>query len=76
MMNDDAIKHIASAIGTIENILVAAILATHLVPTLMGDPIKSVPWSLIVSGIGIWIACQAASVIILIQLKKEEKPVH
>ena len=74
MMNADALKHIASAVGTLGNILVAAVLATHLVPTLMGDPVKSVPWSLIILGVAIWIICQSAAVIVLMQLKKEAKP--
>ncbi len=70
-MNNDALKHIASAIGNLGNILVAALMATNLVPTLFQDPVKTVPWSILVSGIGAWVVCQFAAVIILRQLGKE-----
>ncbi len=72
-MNNDALKHLASAIGNLGNILVAAVLASNLVPTLLRDPAKAVPWSVIVLGAAAWIACQASAVIILMKLRKEPK---
>jgi len=72
-MNNDALKHLASAIGNLGNILIAALMAANLVPTLLRDPAKAVPWSILVSGIIIWMVCQFAAVIILRQLRKEPK---
>lgn len=73
-MNNDALKHLASAIGNLGNILVAALMAANLVPTLLHDVAKAVPWSVLLSGIIAWIVCQLAAIIILTKLKKEAQP--